>query len=105
MEQLSTENGKDLINFRAFVTASNMLYNQFKYHLGDLFRGEMIMGVTILCDYLDCNSFMAVNLWKAGEAVPIFRANMPYAIRMRDKDIILEGKFTDSEAARNFFFT
>ena len=99
---VSTDSGIDLINFRVFIETSRDLLDYFQYHLGDLYLGQIVMGVVMLCDYFDCSPFAAVNLWKSGQAVPVFRANMPYAIRRGNEDIAVQRQLQDKRFTHEF---
>lgn len=102
VNQLSTEDGIDLLNFRIFIQASTQFFEAVQYSVGKFYIGELIMGITILCDYYCCGPFPAMVAWKTGVAVPIFRHNLPYAIRLSDKDIVIGSCFDESVAASWF---
>lgn len=93
---LSSDSGLDLMNLRTFVTESPRLCASLKRHIGDWYTGEMIMGITVLCDYFNCSTFVAMKFWETGRAVPVFKNNMPYAIRMGSRDIRLYNDFSNS---------
>lgn len=102
LAKMSTDNGLDLLNFRIFIRVSDELCKAFQYHLGDLYLGEIEMGVVMLCDYFNCSPFAAVNLWRSKQAVPVFRGNMPYAIRQGSEDIVVKRQLQDEQFTRTF---